>query len=187
MTDDAHLHWETLGSRMLYDARIFKLNTVESRSVDSDSKASFVTLDSANWVTIIPALEGGESRFLIVRQYRHGSGLISLEFPAGMIDKGESPADAAARELLEETGYRAELLEEIGSVNPNPAFMTNTTYTFRARGLQKVAELKLDEHEMIDVHEYGYSELLEAMGKAPFANAIMVQSWYWYLRASGRV
>ena len=187
MTDDAHLHWETLESRMLYDARIFKLNTVESLAADGGGKASFVTLESANWVTIVPELEGRESRFLIVRQYRHGSGRISLEFPAGMMDKGESPADAAARELLEETGYSAELLEEIGSVNPNPAFMTNTTYTFRARGLQKVADLNLDEHEMIDVHETGYSELLDAMGKPPYDNAIMVQSWYWYLRASGKI
>ncbi|RKX87446.1 MAG: NUDIX hydrolase, partial [Spirochaetes bacterium] len=126
--DDTHLRWENLESETQYDAGIFRLRTVRRRSPDGE-KAPFVSVDAPDWVTIIPELEGGDkSEFLMVRQYRHGSEMVEMEFPAGVIDPGEKPAEAAARELLEETGYKAKELREIGSVSPNPAFMTNRTY-----------------------------------------------------------
>ena len=76
----------------------------------------------------------------MVRQYRHGAGQLTLETPGGLIDPGETPAEAAARELLEETGYAADEIVSLGAVNPNPALFSNRLHGFLARGAQRVRE-----------------------------------------------
>lgn len=185
VTDDSHLIWENLDSEVRYDAGIFRLRTVRRRS-PAGRHAPFVSVEAPDWVTVIPEFKDPDSgilSYLIVRQYRHGTEEVGLEFPAGAVDHGELPAAAAARELLEETGYEAAVLEEIGAVSPNPAFMTNKAYTFVARGLKKISGQKLDEHEILDVHQVPLTELEDAIGIKPYDSAITVQAWYFYLRA----
>ena len=194
--DAPHLIWESMGGETLYDAKIFRLRSVLRKSPDG-TLAPFISVDSPDWVTVVPELapSGGEDspgaaadrRFLLVRQYRHGTEEVGLEFPAGVIDPGETPREAAVRELLEETGYSAGELVEIGSVSPNPAFMTNTTHTFMARELRKVSGQDLDEHEILDVHEVGIEEIRRDIGTGVYASAITVQAWYFYLKAIGEV
>ena len=179
-----HLMWESVGGETLYDAKIFRLRSVRRRSHDG-RLAPFISVDAPDWVTVVPELPGRERSFLLVRQYRHGAEKVGLEFPAGVIDPGESPLEAAARELREETGYRASELIEIGAVNPNPAFMTNTTHTYLARGLEKVSGQNLDEHEILDAHEVGVDEIRRDIGTGAYASAITVQAWFFYLRAVG--
>ena len=87
----------------------------------SGRRWTFVVVDTPDWVTIIPML--GDNLVHMVRQFRHGSKTVTLEFPSGVVNRGEAPAVAAGRELLEETGCTAASLIEIGSVNPNPAFI----------------------------------------------------------------
>jgi len=178
---DSHLIWENVESETEYDAGILRLRRVRRRS-PTGKHASFISVDTPNWVTVIPELGEGES-FLIVRQYRHGSQEVGSEFPAGAVNAGENPADAALRELGEETGYGAAEIREIGSVSPNPAFMTNRTYTFLARGLSRNTMQNLDEHEILDVVELPYSEIAEQIGQTPFDSAITVQAWFFYQRA----
>ena len=180
--NDKKLSWKILESSSLYNARIFQLRSVLKQDAGG-RKASFVSLDSPDWVTVIP--ETGEKDFLIVRQYRHGTENVSMEFPAGLIDPGETPQQAAARELLEETGYTADSLIQIGCVSPNPAFMTNYTYTFLAKGLSRVSEQNLDEHEILDVYKMPYKDVSESIGTGTFASAITVQAWYFYRKYSG--
>ncbi len=198
--DAPHLLWETMGEEILYDAKIFRLRSVLRKSSDGRI-APFVSLDTPNWVTVIPELSGSVGpaaataaaptaaapRFLMVRQFRHGSEQIGLEFPAGIIDEGETPREAAARELLEETGYKAGELTEIGAVNPNPAFMNNTSYTYLARNLEKVSGQELDENEILDFHAVDVEEIRRDIGTGVYASAITVQAWYFYLKAVGCV
>jgi len=140
--------------------------------------ASFIKVTPPDWVTVIPVLPDG--KFLMVRQYRHGSAALSEEFPAGVIDEGEEALAAARRELLEETGYRAGKWTHIGQINPNPAFMTNTSHTYLAEELEKVSGQNLDEHERIIFFTLDYEEIKERMGTDIMNSAIMVQAWYWY-------
>jgi 8-oxo-dGTP pyrophosphatase MutT (NUDIX family) len=85
-------------------------------------------------VGVIPVVDTEEGRkFVMIRQYRHGTGRCSLEFPGGIVDKGEDPVVAVSRELLEETGYAADLILPLGSLSPNPAIMTNSFHAFIAR------------------------------------------------------
>ncbi|MDF1569017.1 MAG: NUDIX hydrolase [Spirochaetaceae bacterium] len=186
-TPDNHLIWENMDSETVYDARIFRVRTVRRRRA-SGEHAPFISVDAPDWVTVIPEMPGSNGpEFLVVKQYRHGTERVGVEFPAGVIDPGESPETAAGRELLEETGYKASELIRIGAVSPNPAFMTNITFTYLAKGLEKVAEQSLDEHEILDVHIEEFESLQRQMGTDPFDSAITIQAWHLYLMASGRI
>lgn len=182
--DESHLLWETLGSESLHDARIFSVRTVHRRS-PRGTVAPFVVVDAPDWVTVIAEdTPPSGRRCLMVRQYRHGTERVGEEFPAGIVDPGEEPLHAAMRELREETGYRAAEWLPLGAVSPNPAFMTNTSYTFLARGLTKVGEQELDRHEILDYRWTDHARLAASMGRPPYDSAITVHAWQLYLAAS---
>ena len=85
-----------------------------------------------DWVNVIPVTPQG--KVVVIRQYRHGTGEISLEIPGGVVDAGESHEETARRELLEETGYTAGEIIPIGRVAANPAIQDNHMHTFLALG-----------------------------------------------------
>ena len=91
-----------------------------------------------DWAQIVPVTDNNE--VVLIRQYRHGSGELSLEIPAGLIDEGEAPIDAAARECMEETGYAVDGIQPLCVLRPNPALFLNYLHVFVAFGVQKVAE-----------------------------------------------
>ena len=181
--DDHEILWRETGRKeTVWTSPIFKIDKVQRLSPEGDEHP-FMVCRTPDWVTIIPELENDDTRdFLMVRQFRHGSGTLSMEFPAGVVDPGEEALTAAVRELREETGYTARELIPIGSINPNPAFMCNTSWTFLARGLVKTENLDLDEQEFITSHLISEEDVDKNMGMGEYDSAIMVQSWYWYKR-----
>ncbi|MCF6335019.1 MAG: NUDIX hydrolase [Spirochaetales bacterium] len=177
------LAWREKKRRLLNKCRIFDLYEVEKESPNGED-GSFYLLDSPDWVTVIPLVHGkdGVENFLMVKQYRHGSSEITMEFPAGMIDPEELPLAAAERELLEETGYRTGNIIEIGAVSPNPAFMNNTSYTFLARNLDLIKEQNLDKDEFIHFHLVPVPEVLKNMGTGQYSNGVMMMALAYYNR-----
>lgn len=181
--DQNGLSWTTNSEKEEMDCRIFKVKSVW-REAAENRKGQFTILDSPNWVTILPIVKNshGKDCFLIVRQFRHGASCLTKEFPAGMVDEGEEPLEAAIRELEEETGYHAGKITQIGSINPNPAFMDNTSFTFLAEDLTPSGKQNFDEHEMIDMELIPIYEVEKEIGTGMFNSAITVQAWFWYLR-----
>ena len=178
---DKNLVWSEKKRKVVHDFRIFKACEITSTAPDGREN-SFVQLDSPDWVNVVSVVknEKGEDSFLMVRQFRHGSGSITLEFPAGLIDKGEEPEKAAKREFLEETGYSAEKFILIGTANPDPAFMNNTSYTYFAINPVKTKAQSLDEDELIDVKIIPVKEFESKMGTGDFINAITIVAYTWY-------
>ncbi len=183
MNDKKKLLWTENKRQILNNCRIFDLYEIEKTSPIGD-RGSFYLLDSPDWITIIPLIsnEFGVDCFLMVEQYRHGSNEITLEFPAGMVDKGELAVDAAKRELLEETGYSAASLIEIGKVSPNPAFMNNKIYVYIADNLKLVGEQNLDKDEFIHFHLIPCTEVQKKMGTGKYSNGIMMMALAYYNR-----
>jgi ADP-ribose pyrophosphatase len=170
---DTHLWWKELSRRQIASCRIFNLFTSERRSEDGRN-GEFWILEARDWVNVVPLIgaAGGEPGFLMVRQYRHGAEKITTEFPAGLVEPGEDPAVAAARELREETGYKAGKLTLIGSVHPNPAFMTNRCFTFLAEDLEAASAQDLDETESLDFMVLPVTDVQAQAGRGELVNAL---------------
>lgn len=130
------------------DHPVLRVERVE-RSRQDGQAHQFIVLHSPAWVNIVPVTP--EGRVVLIRQWRQGSQAPSLEIPGGLVDPGESPEAAAARELLEETGYASPGLVHLGKVNPNPALFDNTCHTYLAPQAVRVAEPRLDDTENIEV------------------------------------
>lgn len=91
----------------------------------------YYRLNAADWVNILPILANGQA--LLIRQFRAGIFRSILEVPGGNLDPGEKdPTMAAVRELEEETGFSSQKILTLGSINPNPAIMTNQVHFFLA-------------------------------------------------------
>jgi len=141
--------WKTLSTDVLGTYPIFELSQSRQRSPLSGREHVFFKLDCPDWCNIIALTDEGE--MVLVEQYRHGTDDMTIEIPGGAVDPGEAPAVAAARELEEETGYRPAELVEIGSVAPNPAFLSNRCWTYLALGCRGDGRTHFDPSEEIEV------------------------------------
>ena len=179
--ESPHLVWRERTRRHIYDARIFDLHEVERESADG-RRGSFALITSPDWVQVIALTrdETGRKCFVMVRQFRQGAGLLTVELPGGLVDEDEDPETAARRELEEETGYTAEKLEKIGEVSPNPAIMDNRAYTYIAPDARRASNQNLDEHEILDAELIPVDELNPERHPEFFVHAIMVSAMYWY-------
>ncbi len=126
--------WTRASSEQMADCRVFKVRRDISADPRDGRAHDFYVIESPDWINVIPLTDDGQ--IVLIEQYRHGAGEISLEIPGGMVDDGESPRAAAARELLEETGYEAGEVTLLGKTRPNPAIQDNWIHTFLARGVR---------------------------------------------------
>jgi ADP-ribose pyrophosphatase len=145
------LPWTELGRQERYRGPIFRVEQSLARSPNDGREHRFDLLTCADWVNVVALTPGG--RVLLVRQWRAGTGALTLEIPGGSLDPGESPLEAARRELEEETGHRSEGWEPLGVVEPNPAFQNNRTHTFLARDARPHGPQRPDDSEEIEVLE----------------------------------
>lgn len=141
--------WKCIRSQIVKSFRVFSIRTDTTISPRTGKEHDFYIIESRDWINIIPLTD--DDQVVMIRQYRHGSKEVTLEIPGGLVDPGDTPKKAAARELLEETGYQATEWMKIGVVNPNPALFNNRCYTFLAQDLQRIKEPMLDQTEDIEV------------------------------------
>lgn len=112
------------------DYRVFQTAFVDATHPQTGAPKRFSLIEAVDWVNVIALTP--DDRVVLVRQYRAGTDSICLEIPGGMIDPGEDPLPAAARELAEETGYTAPRWERLGTTAPNPAIQGNRLHSFLA-------------------------------------------------------
>ncbi|MDY4888876.1 MAG: NUDIX hydrolase [Sphaerochaetaceae bacterium] len=166
------------------DCHIFKVSTIHRVARDG-REGDFVEIDSPDWVTMIPVFVGtdGVERFVMERQFRHGAEKVTIEFPAGLVERNEDPVDAARRELLEETGAICGKCTLMGRVCPNSAFMNNHSNFFLMEDLQLVGSQNLDDNEEIDVITIPVDQAIRLMGTRQFDNGMMMLALGFYLRS----
>lgn len=141
--------WRELSTEALLDCRVFSVERSVAEGPEDHAQHDFFRIASADFVQIVPVT--GDDEVVMVRQYRHGAGRLTLEVPGGLVDPGESPEAAAVRECLEESGYRAGAPRSLGVTNPNPALFGNRLYSFYAPGVERVAEVQKTSTEHTEV------------------------------------
>ena len=161
MSDD-ELTWQRLGSRyedaglILFEKRIDTL-----RNPRNGQTFDRLVLESVDWVNVVALDTHGRS--LMIRQFRFGVGYNTLETPGGMVDPGEDSKTAAARELLEETGYSSDNWHYLGAVEPNPAFHNHLCHHWLATDVELTEPQDLGAGEAIKLEFMSQERVRDAV------------------------
>ncbi len=143
-----NLEEKRLSTKTLYDGSIVKLE-VDEAELPNGNTATREVVRHPGGVGIV-AIDG-EGFLYLVKQYRYPFSKITTEIPAGKLDgEGEDPETAGRRELMEETGLRAEKFSFLGSIYASPGFCDEEIYLYLAEGLVQ-GESDPDEDEFVDV------------------------------------
>ena len=184
--DNKDLTWKEEGRKSVYNCTIFSVHESYCRS-PLDKLRTYSVIETSDWAIIVPVLDtpcddiAMGKQFVMVRQWRHGSQSMSLEFPGGVFEPGEDPHAAAARELFEETGYKPGSIQKIGEFSPNPAIMSNKVHFFLAEDLVNTGSQHLDTDEFVKVELVNIEAVKQGMGKPPYVHALMGSALSLYL------
>jgi ADP-ribose pyrophosphatase len=172
-------------SATLYQGRVFEL-LKENVTLDNGVTIDLDVINHPGASAIIPFPH--KDAVTMIKQYRHAVRDIIWEIPAGTLDPHESPLECAKRELIEETGFSANVWEKIGEIIPVPGYSNERIHIFLAADLMP-AQQNLDKDEVLDVHEVALNTAIEMIyeGKIRDSKTIcglfMATKW---LREKGR-
>ena len=141
----------------------------------------YYVIEYPKWINVIAVTP--EGKYVMVKQYRHGLGVVATELCAGVVEVNEDPLDGARRELLEETGYAGGVWTEAMVLSPNPSTSTNLCHCFVAEGVSHVADQHLDRTESITVHLFSRDEVYGMLCRNEIIQALMAAPlWRWFMK-----
>lgn len=164
--------WRILESKYLIKDKWMTLRADRCETSDQVIVEPYYVQEPCDWTHVVAFNEKHE--ILLTEQYRHGIGKVCLELPCGGIEPGERPEDAMERELLEETGCKAEKLVALPPISPNPARYANLIYPFVAFGTERIQAQALDSTEEIDFKFWPLRDVMELIRNGEFWQSLHV-------------
>lgn len=168
--------WKRLASRTLLDDRWLRVDADRVELPNGQILDPFYRCIGRDWVAVLPVLPDG--RLLMVEQYRHGTKRLSLEFPAGNIDRGEDPASAAQRELAEECGaHSLQELHPLPTLACDPQRLSNRGFAFIGHISDEFGAQNLDQGEHLTIHCLNHTRIQAAIDCGRFSHSAHL-AWY---------
>ncbi len=164
--------WDVLKDTKVYETPIFSLHQVEVLPDKETTPKPFYVIQAPEWINVMALTESNE--VVLVEQYRFGVDESTLEIPGGMVDAGESPLEAAKRELLEETGFSSDNWEFMGKTSANPAIFNNYAHLYIAKNCRKTAPQQTDGTEDIAIHILPINDFLNLVKDGTVHHAIVL-------------
>jgi ADP-ribose pyrophosphatase len=171
---------EILSSKVLYKGPIFGVRRDEVLE-PTGVRATREVITHPGSVVVLPVLPDG--RIILIRQYRHAARQFLWELVAGRIDSGEKIRQAAVRELIEETGYRAKRLHVFLDLFPTPGFLEERMYILIAEGLT-TGKAEPEEDEKIVAKAFTRTELEQMIQRGVLRDAKSIAGLLYYFRFS---
>ena len=171
--------WIKIKEEDLGNFKIFNLARIKYENPYNEQEVDTFIIKSKNWVNVIATKEDG--KVLLIKQFRFGSGVIELEIPGGLVENNEDPAEAARRELKEETGHVGDAPMLIGVVNPNPAIHSHYCYTYWIKNCKKVEEPSFDgPNEKIEHVLKTPAEILKLINNKQITHSLVIVAFFWF-------
>lgn len=167
-----------LRSKMVYKGPVFGIRRDEIIE-PGGMRVTREVITHPGSVVVLPVFPDG--RILLIRQYRHATRQFLWELVAGRIDRGENPRKAAARELIEETGYRAKRFHVFLDVFPTPGLLEERMYILLAEDLT-AGKAEPEEDEKITAQAFTQSELEQMIRRNKLRDAKSIAGILYYLR-----
>lgn len=186
MADFQPSEWCRESDRTLLKTRVFDVRASAFRHPQRTEAKEFIVIDAPDWAVVVALTPAGE--LLLVRQYRFGVQQLSLELPGGVIEPGEAPESAAARELAEETGYAGDPAVVLGVVHPNPAIQSNRAHLVLIPNARPAGPQAWDADEEMGLLRCPVAEVLARARRGEITHALMLNALFlledWWRRRS---
>ena len=169
---------KVLSSTTIYEGRVFGIRRDEVIE-PSGVRTIREVISHPGSVVVLPVLPDG--RILLIQQYRHAARQYLWELVAGRIDPGETPKVAAARELIEETGYRTKRFRVFLDIFPTPGFLEERMFILLAERLT-AGEAEPEEDEKIISRAYNRKQLEEMIRSGKLRDAKSIAGILYYFR-----
>ena len=168
--------WRRVSDRELLKTRVFDVRGSRFEHPAREGSKEFIVIDAPDWAVVAAVTPLGE--LVLVQQFRFGVQTLSLELPGGVIEAGEEPAAAAARELAEETGFVGAAPVVLGVVHPNPAIQSNRAHLILIADVERTQQTAWDVDEELGLQCLPVPEVMRRARAGEITHALMLNALF---------